>query len=273
METRSKRAFIILVYIVILVLIVFGAYSLFKEKETCFDNIKNQNEEDADCGGICEKGCDKIEAQNLIVEKVGFAPSGIAGKYDFYARVFNPNAIFGNGKFNYRMDFKDSSGGILASKENAGFILPGERKYLIENNIDASSAPASADIKIKDSDWVQFNDYYKKPDIKIVNKNYSEISGGVGFSEAKGLLKNNSPFDFDLIKIQIILEDENGRILALNSTQMKTVKAGEERDFKISWPNRFSGIVSNMEVQAEVNVFNSDAFFKRFYQAHKFQEY
>ena len=273
MERCHKQIIIISIYFLLFILLIVFLYFKFKTKETCFDGIKNQNEEEIDCGGACAKQCEKITAQELIVEKTGTVFSGVAGKYDFYAQIANPNAVFGSKKFDYAINFKDSSGNILTSRNGSGFILPGERKYIVENGLDAPDSQISADFKIINSEWVQLTEYYERPDLKIINKNYSEISGGTDFAEARGLLKNNSPYDFETIKIQVILKDENGGILALNSTQMKTVKAGEERDFRAFWPSRFPGAASNMVVQAEVNVFDSDAFSKNFYPSYQFQQY
>jgi hypothetical protein len=273
-KADKKRIAIIFIYFILFAGLVWAAYAHFKPKATCFDGIKDQNEEGVDCGGVCAKKCAaQADAAPLQVQKSGAVSSGIPGKYDFYALVSNPNTVYGSKKFDYEVDLKDASGKVVATRGGSDFILPGETKYLVEPDISVSDTPATTDIKITDSDWVELNSYYEEPDIQIVNKTYDQISGGVGFSQAYGLLKNNSPFDFDLIKIQIILKDADGNVLALNSTQMKTVKAGEQRDFTVAWPNSFPGTVSSMEAQAEVNVFNSDTFLKQYYQTEKFQQY
>ena len=273
-KTDKKRRVIIFIYFILFVGLVWAAYNYFKPKATCFDGIKNQNEEGVDCGGVCAKKCAvQADAQPLIIQKTGAVPSGIAGKYDFYALVSNPNTVYGSKKFDYEVDFKDASGTVLATRGGSDFILPGETKYLVEPDISVSGTPTTTDIKITNSDWVELNSYYEEPDIEIVNKTYNQVSGGVGFSQGYGLLKNNSPFDFDLIKIEVILKDQSGNVLALNSSQMKTVKSGEQRDFTVAWPNSFPGAVSNMEAQAEVNVFDSSTFLKQYYQTEKFQEY
>lgn len=264
-NTQRKKYIIISVYAILFLLIIFSLYFMFKPKETCFDGKQNQNERGIDCGGVCQKECNLIRAQELTIGKIGIVPSGITGKYDFYAKISNPNAVFGNKNFTYEINLKDESGGIIATKKGSGFILPAEEKYIVENNIESPSVPFSEEFKILSSDWVKFEDYYEKPDIQIINKNYSEISGGTGFANAQGLLRNRSPFDFDSIKVQIILKDSDGNVLALNSTQMQTIKAGEDRDFKAFWPSSFPGTVSTMETQAEVNIFNSEAFLKRTY--------
>lgn len=271
MEKNQKRAIIVAVYLAIFIILGLFFYSLFKPKETCTDSIKNQNEEDVDCGGVCAP-CKKIEAQPLNVLETGIVPSGITDQYDFYAIIDNPNNIYGSKEFQYEIKLKDAQGNILVDKTDSSYILPGEKKYIVETNLAPGSLPASAEIQIKNSEWVEFNDY-RRPEIEVVNKNYSEITSGVGFADARGLLKNGSPFDFDLITIRIILKDPQNRVIALNSTQMRTVKSGEERDFRAFWPNRFPGDVRNMEAQVEVNVFSSDTFLKRYFKAQKFQEY
>lgn len=109
--------------------------------------------------------------------------------------------------------------------------------------------------------------------MKIVNRSYDEVESGIGFSEATGLVKNESQFDFETIKIYIALKAASGEIIALHSTQMSSVRSGENRDFKVSWPSRFPGDVQNMDVQADVNVFKSESFSKRFFETERFQEY
>ncbi len=272
-KTKQKRIIIIVIYLAIFLLFSLSLYSYFKPRPSCFDGKQNQNEKGIDCGGVCTKECDIVKAQPLIIGKTGTVPSGIEGKYDFYAYITNPNTTFGSKKFTYTLKFKNLAGEVIMTKNESGFILPMERKYLIIENINLPSQPANIDLKVDSSDWIKFNTYYKAPNIAIVNKRYKEVSNGINFAEAYGLLKNHSPYDFNSIKVKIILKDAEGKIVALNSTQMNTVNSGEQRDFKLFWPNRFNGSVSNMEAQAEVDIFSSNVFIKKFYKSRKFQQY
>jgi hypothetical protein len=262
MEKRTiKRMIIILIYLFLLLFVAYTFYKAFKPKESCFDKIKNQNEEDVDCGGVCAK-CKKITAQDLVVQDRGFVENGSQGKYDFWALISNPNSSFGAKSFRYEIKFKDANGSVIASRSGSEFILPGEKKYVVENSLESSVAPSSTEFAISKTEWAEFNNYYEKPNLNIVNKNYNQINSGVGFSEASGLLKNDSPYDFNVIKIQIMLKNYNGKIVALNSTEMRTVKSGEDRDFKVLWPNRFPGDVAGVDAQTEVNIFESEAFIR-----------
>ena len=245
---------------------------MYAPKDSCSDGVRNQNEEDVDCGGVCKNVCVPVAKYDLGVASTGYVESGLTNKYDIYGEVKNPNEDFGSKDFQYSFTIKDAQGKEIAKKSGTSFILPGELKYIVENNIESSSVPAKIELSVSDPVWIEFRGY-EKPQLKIVNKTYNEISSGVGFSEAIGLLKNDSPFDWNVIKIQIVLKDSGGKIEALNSTEMRTVKSGENREFRAYWPNKFTGSVSNIEVQPEVNVFDSDAFAKRFFQTQKFQEY
>ena len=264
-NTERKKYIIIFIYAVFFILIIISFYFIFKPEETCLDGIKNQNEKGVDCEGVCQKACDILEAQNLVVEKIGIVHSGLPEKYDFYAKISNPNAVFGNNNFSYEINFKDQNGNVIATKNGTRFILPAEEKYLVETNIYSKEVPFSQEFKLLDSNWIRFENYYERPDVQIINKNYNELFDGTGFANAQGLLRNRSPYDFETIKVQIILKDSSDSVIALNSTEMKIIKAGEDRDFKIFWPNSFSGTVSSMEAQAEINIFNSTDFLKGVY--------
>ena len=262
MKNRSvKRLIIVLIYLLLLTSISFAIYRAMAPKESCFDKIKNQNEEDIDCGGKCNP-CNVIKAQDLLVQKNGLVENGRPGEYDLWAFVLNPNNSFGARSFEYEIKLKSGSGEILSERNGTGFILPGEKKYIVESNIYSGVFPENVEFEIKKSEWVEFNNYYEKPELKIVSKNYNQINSGAGFSEALGLLRNQSPYDFNVIKIQLILKNYSGDVVALNSTEMRTVKSGEEREFKALWINRFPGDVASVDAQAEVNIFDSEAFIK-----------
>lgn len=269
----KKRLIIIAVYAAVFTGVVFLIYEWQKPAPNCFDGKQNQNEQWVDCGGVCAKKCPVVAKENLIVRQTGFVESGIAGSYDIYAEVANPNSSVGSDRFSYKFSVKNAAGEIMAEPAGTGFILPADKKYIVETNVAAKDIPAVVELSISDPQWLETSGAYEKPELKVVSKNYSEITSGVGFSEATGLLKNESPFSFNSINLRIILKNEDEKITAINSTRMNTVQAGENRDFRVNWPSRFPGSVSQMDVQAEVNVFDSEAFVKKYFMPGKFQQY
>lgn len=256
-----KKLIIISIYLVLLLLIAFVIYGALKPEESCFDKIKNQNEEDMDCGGICAS-CNKISAKEIEVKEKGLLENGRSNERDFWVLLSNPNNLYGAKSLQYEIKIKDANGKVVAERNGTNFILPGEIKYIVENNLNLSGAENSLEFNVVKIEWVEFRGYYEKPNLKIVNKEYNPISSGTGFSEIVGLLKNESPYDFNIIKIGVVLKDNNGKVVAINSTEMRTVKSGEEREFRVFWPVSFSGNVLNIETQPDVNIFESEAIIK-----------
>lgn len=268
-ERSKKRIFIIFVYFVILAIFSTLFYFWIKPEETCFDGIKNQNEEEIDCGGICKK-CEKIITKDLVVNKAGAVKNGFSGQLDLYAEIYNPNSAYGSKFFDYEFIFKDSSGATVLSKKGKDFILPGETKYIIELNASSEKEFSTAEFKITNPQWIEFTEEYSKPELRVTNKKYSEINSAEVFSEARGLLKNDSPYDFSSIVIKVVLKDIDGNVLGLNSTEIKTVKTSEEREFLVFWPKKFPGAVMQVEVQPEVNIFDSESFMKKYFKSQSF---
>lgn len=270
MTRERKRMLIIVIYLAIFSLVGFLIYLAVKPAPTCYDGKKNQKEEKIDCGGPCKPCAKIINAEPLQIMEQAFVYGG-PGKYDVLAKITNPNNQFGSPKFSYEFILRDSSGQEIARKEGVGFILPAETKYVLETGLAAEIIPNEMEVKITHSNWEEFFKY-EKPRLNIYNKRYDLISGGTGYSEAYGLVRNESPFDFNFIKINVILKDSSEKIIALNSTNMYTVSAGEQRDFRLLWPTSFPGETQNVEMDAEADVFNSQNFIKKYLPGGKFQE-
>ncbi|MCD6161691.1 MAG: hypothetical protein J7K40_04680 [candidate division Zixibacteria bacterium] len=266
-----KRAVIIAIYLSLLFLIGWAVYSALKSNPTCFDGKQNQGEEKIDCGGPCQPCAEEINAQDLKIIEKAFVYGG-PQRYDAMAKISNPNDQYGIPEFFYNFILKDSGGNILAEQKGKSFILPSETKYLIGTNLETKSKPAVLEIDISGCQWETFF-AYKKPQLNIYNKRYNLISSPAGFSEAFGLLVNESEFDFNVIKVNVILRDSSGSPLSFNSTEMRTVTSREERDFRLIWPTGFPGEVQSVEMEAEADVYNSQNFIKRYLKEGRFQEY
>ncbi len=270
MTRGAKRSIIIIIYLIIFSLAAYLIYLAVRPAPTCYDGKKNQREEKADCGGPCAP-CEKIiNAQPLEIAEKAFVYGG-PGKYDVLAKIANPNNQFGSPVFSYEFILRDFSGQEIARRSGTEFILPAETKYILETGLATEMIPQKVEAKITGARWEKFFEY-EKPRLNIYNKRYDLISGGIGYSEAYGLVRNESPFDFNFIKVNVVLRDASEKVLALNSTNMYTVSASEQRDFRLLWPTSFPGDVENLEIEAEADVFHSQNFIKKYLPGGKFQE-
>lgn len=270
MGRKLKRSIIILIYLVLFGLFIWGVVWLILPAPTCSDGKQNQRESGVDCGGPCSPCVPPITAEPLQVVEKALVPTG-QGNFDVVTRIKNPNIQYGSAVFSYEIILKDAAGSVVATRSGRSFILPVETKYIIEPNIKTSAEPTTVEVNISGYQWQQFSGY-EEPGINVYNKRYSLIASGAGFSEVYGLLKNESEFDFNLIKISVILRDVTGKVLAVNNTEMKTVNASGQRDLRLIWPVSFPGEVVSVEIEAEANLYDSQNFIKQYFPGGKFQQ-
>lgn len=272
--SRQGRQLVIgTVYLVLFIAIGTGVYfGYIKPKPTCFDGKMNQDELGIDCGGICALCPEQVASLDLQTKETVFVPSG-QNRYDVMAKVYNPNDTAGASSFEYQFELKDAAGRVLASRTGKNFILPQETKYLLEFNLDVTDDPSSATLTLSHIDWQSFSGYSEKPSVNIYQKRYSQISSGSGYSEAFGLVSNQSPYDFRSLLVKVILRDADGQPLAFNQTEMRTVVSHAERDFRLVWPNAFPGTVEKVEMEVEADVYHSDNFIQQYLPGGQFQEF
>lgn len=267
MDKRAKKQFFIAaIFFIFVFLIIGGIYSAFRTPETCFDNIQNQKEEGADCGGPCAS-CEEKIIKPLEIVKTYFFPVR-DNFYDGLVRVRNLNLRHGAGVFSYTFRLFDGQGKEIGQKTGKSFILPGQSKYIIEPLIEAAGNPARINFSLSEIKFEQLKDFgdFK---LNVKNKSYSKTSteaGEIGFSKAEGVVFNDTSYDLDMVGVNVVLIGANNSPVAVNRTEMRTLTAGEERYFKVIWFSPFAGEVKNIEVEPETNVFLQETFLKRFSQ-------
>jgi len=263
-QRTRKRLVIIFVYLVILGLIGTGFYYLFRTAPTCRDLIQNQKETGIDCGGPCA-ACQEIpNAENLKVIEKTIVP-GEAGKYDALVRITNPNSRLGAAKFDYSFNFLDGSGKIVAKSIGTNFILPGQTKYVLAFNLSPETIPESLDFEISSFEWSKFLEY-EEPDIAIYSKEFSLAGGGeIGFAKLQAKMRNQSGYDFRQITEKAVIRNSNGDPVAINQTGFNDVRMNEEREINFNWSSTFQidPISARIEIEPEVNVFESDNYMKQ----------
>ncbi len=270
----KKRAIIVFVFVLIIFLLGYFLYQIITPDPTCFDGKKNQNEKGIDCGGVCPVCSDVFSVQELNIIEKKFVYGG-NNTYDGLIRIENPNNTVGASSFKYTAKLLDENGEILGEKQGQGFILPAETKYitLIGFAVGIDQNPVQLEFEISQPKWEEFSQY-QKPQLSIYNKRFTFLTDRVG-SEIYGIVKNESRFDFNVIKVNIILRDENNSPVALNSTKIDVMRSGEERDFSLIFPYQIQGEVKNIEIEAEADTYDSQNFIKTYISDERlpFQEY
>lgn len=264
LRRRKRKLFAGAIYLLLFALFGWLMYVIIRPDPTCFDGKQNQNEEGVDCGGVCGACAAALpELENMEIQESAIVYGG-PGHYDVLAKLYNPNFEYGARSFAYTFTIKDESGSVLAERNGYGFILPRENKYIIETQLASEALPKKISFEVKDVQWYKLEDYKEKPTISIRNQQYNQVSSGPFFSEAKGLLINESPYDFQSVIIKVVLRDQENKPIALNSTEMRTVVSGERRDFRLVWPTAFPSEFGSMEAEAEADVYRSENFTRQY---------
>ena len=257
--TTIKRIKIIAAYLILLGLIAFSIYFIKSPASTCFDKIQNQGEKGIDCGGPCAPCKDVGQTKDLIAQEVAFAPGG-NDTYDVVAKISNPNDFAGAESFEYILTLKDASGTVIATREGTSFISPSDTRYVaqLELATDSNAIPESANIAINDVQWGKLSDI-GKPQLGVYSKKFG--AGSIdNSSEAEGIIRNESGYDFKKIEVTIVVRDEEGNVVGINLTQRDSLRAKEEQKFTVTWPYILGGDIQEMEVDPQVNIFDSQNF-------------
>jgi len=269
---RFYKQFIIgLVYLTIFTSIGYGIKRLTVVSPTCFDNIQNGAEEGRDCGAAaCGKLCDP-EILPLTIEYTKLLGVGV-DTYDVVAHVSNPNGIYGSGNLTYDLKFKDAQGADMPNQARRGslYIMPNQRRYVVLTALKIPGSPSTATLAIKDAHWtrVSLTDA-PKVDFVLRRESFIEASANPSF---EGILQNNSDFDFTKVEVSVILLDDAGQPVAVNSTQLQTLLSKEERYFKVQWDEPVPPSATRI-VDAVTNAFLNENFIKRYGSQEKFQQY
>jgi len=267
MNKYTKKQFKIAgIFIAILTIIIVGIWFLSKiGGATCFDNIQNQGEKGIDCGGPCGL-CPEDIREVLIIVSDDIIPT-TENNFDFVFSVRNPNKDWGVESVKYDLKFFNSTG-LVFSKQVETYILPGETKYIIEQKLSVDDL-SKIDIELNSVEWRKLKDF-NEIDLRIKDQAYNILdNGGI---KLFGTIENKS--NFDLNEIQAIgLLFNNGKIISVGQTNVRTMLTREDRYFEINWPYEILEEITSFELNPYTNVFLNENFIKTYGTPERFKEY
>lgn len=257
-----KQIIIALVYF----LIVVGVLALLFWPQTpapsCHDGVKNQDETGVDCGGVC--GPCIVLPKDLIVTSSSFTRSE-NGTYDAVFTVKNPNSEYGLKNIAYGINLKDASGDSVAQKDGVAYFLPLQTRPVIEQNIAAvvSSKPLSASITFKNPEWVSITDHFSQVGLTVESPTFAYGNWTNEAASVIAVVRNDSAFTYDSIDVFVVVKNQDGTTVGIRRSAMRTLTAGERREFKVAWRPPFSvSGTPQVEVYATTNVFDNENFVK-----------
>jgi len=198
-------------------------------------------------------------AQDLVLGDINILPS-IKNTSDLAVEVKNLNKDW-YATFDYFYVINQQETEIKSE-----FMLPGEKKYLIEFLYDGPR-PSNASVSIMNLKWRRIDprdfdvsvDQYliANTDITIndIQLNPASSLGGSAVSAMIFKAENNTPYNFWSVDFYFALKS-GSRLLGINKYKIKQLLSGEEREVSFSWLSNSSG--SKVEVIPSVDIFDAD---------------
>ncbi|MDO8600078.1 MAG: hypothetical protein Q7R73_00465 [bacterium] len=251
---RTRRQ---LTALLIIVLVVGGIGFLFVRnllpEPTCFDNRKNQGEEDTDCGGSCLP-CIFRNRRPIQVFWTRVTPVR-GGVYAAVAEVKNPNNALGISEFEYLLKLFDDKDALVIEKRGTSFLYADEVSHVVETNLRSERPIVRGVLEIGRTDYVIRDD--NPPDLIAGEKELLLVSQNGGTTELKARLFNRTLNDFRAISVHGILLDQSQNVLAVSSVLLDEVRGGEAKEIRFFWPGEIKN-VSVMLVEPRVNTLTNN---------------
>jgi len=176
------------------------------------------------------------------------------GKYDLVAKVKNPNNNFFS---HLEYCFSDRGEDLICSNI---LLFPNEERYIMALALDLEKSPSALSFDIKKENWERlsvrtypdWDAYYTER----LNFTFSDIKMDIdkvkGFNNLSFQLKNNSPYNYWELSLDIILF-QGGRVVGVNSYTVNEIMSLESRSITLSWPGALNA-VGKVEIVPRLNI-------------------
>lgn len=237
-----KQFFYAIMFISIVSAIGFVVYEKYTyEAPTCFDNIKNQDEKEADCGGPCVDCA--IKGAYLSAPNVRFIDSG-GDQVTIISEVINP--IIRGAFFVYKIDVIGKFGGILTSIEGASFVRRMNSRYIVLPGVNIHPNDVREGvIEISEILW----EPETKADTPVIETTGIQTVFFDGGLKVTGNLRNLTDGIITRIRITALLVDRSGEIISASVVSRNSLKVTETAPFTIFFPEIDEELIEEIEVK------------------------
>lgn len=236
-EAMSQRFIKQLIYgsgclVVFSVLLVIGYWLFVKPAPTCTDNIKNQREEEIDCGGPRCVPCAMKNLQQLHVLPMQLFDTG-DNRTTVFVQIQNSNSDYGGSIVPYILNLYDQSGAVLFKSMDKTFVYANTIKSLVIPVLDVPFQ------KISRSDFFIGNITWSASAVFIQPKfELREIATVVqdDLVMVSGIVQNTNAFTVREVLVSAVAVDQKGLFVNASKTIIKKIAPFSEAPFKIFMP-------------------------------------
>jgi hypothetical protein len=181
-----------------------------------------------------------VAIENVVVIP-HIAKPGPKGKtIDLVARVKNENPRAGTGSYPVTFTVQDTEGEVISRFTQDAYVLPGGLQYLVALDVPIPSDKTLGKIEAATPRSITLTplpDNARLPDFSVFLRDRIQVmSGAYPLEQQRGIVTNNSTFDWEKVEVTGIALDDKGAMIGVGKTFVGKLLIGEQREFTLQWP-------------------------------------
>ena len=247
----SIVAGLVILNIILIGFFVFKTFFYFKDRKNYQIMIDSLSKNLIDYNVIREKNKPK-DLVILLTESVKSEKQ----KFDVVSQIENLNSQF-VAQYDYQFVLDGMEG-----KTKTNFILPNEKKFLMDFNFESLSKNSIVECRIKNVQWkrIRYLSKILKTEFKVENIKYYPAGAQITINKKRDINQvdfeviNNSSYSFWDAIFKVILY-QNKKIIGVNIIPTKQFLSREKKFLSASW-NNFLPLVTEVIIEPEADTLN-----------------
>jgi hypothetical protein len=182
-----------------------------------------------------------------------------ADSVDVVARVYNPNARAGIAHYPVNFVLFDSANTEMLRVPVESHILPGSLHYILALSVAVPRPVAKVTLDTpKAPAYANLSPAIALPSLGTFLLDRTQVQrGGKTSEEQKGIVTNNSAFDWQEVEVTALAFDAANNVIGVGTTFVGRLTSGENREFTIQWPAS-TVPTARVVTLATTNIFKED---------------
>lgn len=244
----SKRQ---LVYLLIPLFLVLSAFAFFYfsfiyTPATCYDYVKNGDEEGVDCGGKCSLVCSSDILNPIVLWTKAFPVT--VDVYNVVAYIQNPNQSSEAFNAIYTFRLYDETGGLLAERIGSTHIPKNKKFAVLESSFKVPYKVKTVDFQFTE----KINWYKSNSDDRFLKITNSPIINENKYPKIEGSIKNESLETVGPVELVSVVFDGRGNAVGASRTLVDKIKKDRTEPFVFTWPKPFETGQDVCEISSKV---------------------
>lgn len=241
---QFKYGGIVAVFLVVLLIILY--FFFFDAPETCYDDVKNQDEVRVDCGGACSSLCtlgdEVIVLWSRVLERT-------SGEIDVVARIQNPNPDAGTEELSYTFELYDDENLLIVERSGKTFVNKQEEFVVIERGIAVGERePTRVFVNTtRQTPWKLIEG--SPAQLSVSEKQFiPREESGDSRPRLTATLTNNGFSRVEDIILSALIYDVNGNIASVASTLVEGLEGESSASISFIFPHEVPETPGRIEV-------------------------